>query len=249
MGDRPLAALPTVGLEDETGFAAEPAYRGVRINVRADGPSSEQLREGPDWGSFPQDFVNFQVDTGQAAYWYSSGGIRDAAKPASTVYVSYDAEHTTPPSGPPPSSGGDTDGGGVLPPLGGPIGLGPSAGLDGFGQHLAPGGMNTGSAGPVPPGIGPGLAGTAPGGPEQVAPGVLEGADDLEAGAGRPALATQATWPTSGLIPEFVAQAWDDPRTRAVLAMGGLFGVGSLAIVGFRRGWFVWPWSGTAGGG
>jgi hypothetical protein len=41
--------------------------------------------------------VEFQMETGQAAYWYSSGGIADGAKPATPVVVGYDASTFVPP--------------------------------------------------------------------------------------------------------------------------------------------------------
>lgn len=82
-----LAEMSGVQLTDQ-GFAVLPAYRGVEVTVPAPG----QVRTGADWGSFPQSFVDFHQLTGQAAYWYSSGGAADSRKPATTVYVSYDAE-------------------------------------------------------------------------------------------------------------------------------------------------------------
>jgi hypothetical protein len=75
---------------DLQGFRAVPAYRGVAVDVPAG--ATPQLREGADWGAFPQSFVDFQQSTGQAAYWYSSGGQADARKPATAMYVSYDAD-------------------------------------------------------------------------------------------------------------------------------------------------------------
>ncbi|WP_282944900.1 hypothetical protein [Cellulomonas endometrii] len=75
---------------DLQGFRAVPAYRGVAVEVPAG--ATPQLREGADWGAFPQSFVDFQQRTGQAAYWYSSGGQADARKPATAMYVSYDAD-------------------------------------------------------------------------------------------------------------------------------------------------------------
>ncbi|GGH51344.1 hypothetical protein [Microbacterium album] len=90
----------------ERGLVATPEYRGVTVSL-PDGYS--QLRQGADWGSFPQSFVDYQVLTGQAAYWYSSGGVRDPAKPATDLYVSYDAGAAI--DVPPPASagGGSTD--------------------------------------------------------------------------------------------------------------------------------------------
>lgn len=84
-----LAELPEVSLRGDTGFSALPAYLGVKIDAPAGAP--DQLRTGEGWGSFPQSFVDFQEGTGQQAFWYSSGGARDVAKPATRLSVSYDA--------------------------------------------------------------------------------------------------------------------------------------------------------------
>jgi len=83
-----LAELSGVRLTDQ-GFSALPAYRGVAVATPAG--AAAQARTGADWGSFPQDFVDFQGLTGQAAYWYSSGSAADERKPAGTLYASYDA--------------------------------------------------------------------------------------------------------------------------------------------------------------
>ncbi|WP_291042877.1 fibronectin type III domain-containing protein, partial [Herbiconiux sp.] len=78
------------------GFTVSPDYRGVRAALPAG--QTPQTTSGPDWGSFPQSFVEFQMETGQAAYWYSSGGIADGAKPATPVVVGYDASTFVPPT-------------------------------------------------------------------------------------------------------------------------------------------------------
>jgi hypothetical protein len=84
-----LATLPGVGISDDSGFSVQPAYRQVTVTPPSGGVA--QVRTGPDWGAFPQDFVTFQAETGQGGYWYSTGGARDFAKPAYPVYVSYSA--------------------------------------------------------------------------------------------------------------------------------------------------------------
>lgn len=70
-----------------TGFTATPKYAGVTITT--DPSVSPQVTTGPNFGSFPQSFVDFQVKTGQGPYWYSSGGSADARKPASAITVGY----------------------------------------------------------------------------------------------------------------------------------------------------------------
>jgi hypothetical protein len=64
--------------------AITPSYLGVTANV---GTGTPQATSGPAWGSFPQSYVEFQQLTGQSSYWYSSGGARDAAKPAAPLTV------------------------------------------------------------------------------------------------------------------------------------------------------------------
>jgi hypothetical protein len=87
-----LATLEGVDVTD-TGIEVTPEYAGVEVSVTADGPSAEQVRTGDGWGSFPQSWVDFNVLTGQAAYWYSSGGLADPKKAAAPIAVSY-AENT-----------------------------------------------------------------------------------------------------------------------------------------------------------
>ena len=68
-------------------IAGTPAYAGVEITTA----STLQTRTGANWGAFPQSFVDFNQKTGQSSYWYSSGGARDAAKPANGFSVSFTA--------------------------------------------------------------------------------------------------------------------------------------------------------------
>lgn len=83
-----LGTLSTVSLSSDRGFTATPAYRSVSVTTAG---GQEQTKTGSDWGSFPQDFVTFQAATGQSGYWYSTGGVRDFAKPPYPVTVSYSA--------------------------------------------------------------------------------------------------------------------------------------------------------------
>jgi hypothetical protein len=77
-----------------SGLTATPTYLGQTVTV----PSGAvlQTRSGPSWGSFPQSFVSFQGETGQSSYWYSSGGPRDAAKPAAPVTLTFGNTPTPP---------------------------------------------------------------------------------------------------------------------------------------------------------
>jgi len=94
-----LADIRGAGTGGVTGFTVTPEYLGVRIDARGATP---QVTSGPSWGAFPQSFVDFQQLTGQASYWYSSGGAADAKKAAAPVYVSFDA--AAPVAVPPPST-------------------------------------------------------------------------------------------------------------------------------------------------
>jgi hypothetical protein len=77
-----LANFENVQLSED-GFSLAPLYRGVENST------GNQSKAGADWGSFPQDFVDFQVLTGQSSYWYSSGGAADPKKPANAVTVGW----------------------------------------------------------------------------------------------------------------------------------------------------------------
>lgn len=109
-----LAEIRGADLSGGAGFVVVPEYLGVSVTG---GDQIERRTENADhWGSFPQSFVDFQSLTGQRAYWLTSGGVRDRAKPATELYVSYDA--AAPIAVPPPAgaSGGGADvSGGAIP--------------------------------------------------------------------------------------------------------------------------------------
>lgn len=102
-----LAELSGVSLRGAKGLTAQPAYLGEKVSVPSGAPA--QLRAGEHWGSFPQSFVDFQEGTGQQSFWYSSGGARDGAKPASPLVVSYDAAEPEDDDLPDPDDGGDAE--------------------------------------------------------------------------------------------------------------------------------------------
>ncbi|KAA1422409.1 hypothetical protein FE697_014775 [Mumia zhuanghuii] len=81
-----LATLSDVDVT-ATGIDVTPDYLGVEVTLPEG--SAPQNRTAVTWGSFPQDYVNFQQLTGQTSYWYSSGSGRDAAKPATPIAVDY----------------------------------------------------------------------------------------------------------------------------------------------------------------
>ncbi|MET0956024.1 MAG: hypothetical protein ABWY68_08730 [Cryobacterium sp.] len=90
-----LADITGAAITDNS-FTVTPDYLGVSVTSA----SSPQATTGASWGSFPQSFIDFQQLTGQSSYWYSSGGSRDAAKPASPLTVSYDSATVTTPAEP-----------------------------------------------------------------------------------------------------------------------------------------------------
>ena len=209
-----LARLPEVSLDGDKGFAAQPAYRGVK--VRLPGSAVDQVTTGEHWGAFPQAFVDFHAATGQQAYWYSSGGARDAAKPATPLQVSYDADAPQDPDepdlgDPEDDKGGDQDGkpeNRVKPP--------PAVNPAPPGVNLPPaGGIVAQGAG----GLGSGLPGAVPS--VTVLP-----AFDSGASAAPVALATTGSTPP-GLVPAGAAV---------------LLGI-ALTILGYRLEWLVWPGS------
>jgi len=109
-----LATLPDVKLTSK-GFSTQPAYVGVAVDTTGGSHQPQTAKTTTNaayWGSFPQDFVDFQAETGQLAYWYSSGGSQDAAKPALPLHVGYDASTYEDPD----SGDGDGSGESTTPP-------------------------------------------------------------------------------------------------------------------------------------
>ncbi len=69
------------------GFSAKPTFVGTAVESSSTPQAAKTSANEAYWGSFPQSFVDFQQETGQSSYWYTSGGSRDRAKPATTVDV------------------------------------------------------------------------------------------------------------------------------------------------------------------
>ncbi|WP_053071645.1 hypothetical protein [Cellulomonas sp. A375-1] len=110
-----LAVLEDVEVT-EAGLVVVPEYVGVSVTAPA-GAAPQSARDAASaayWGAFPQDFVDFQGEVGQAPYWYSTGGARDRAKPAAALVVSFDASRPVPP----PAADDDDQGGGPAPTAG-----------------------------------------------------------------------------------------------------------------------------------
>ncbi|MCU1676258.1 MAG: hypothetical protein JWM93_1016, partial [Frankiales bacterium] len=79
-----LATFKDVNI-GETGFTATPTYLGTAVTGTTQ--VAKSAANEAYWGSFPQSFADFQKETGQSSYWYTSGGARDVAKPATAVVV------------------------------------------------------------------------------------------------------------------------------------------------------------------
>ena len=75
---------------DENGFTVTPDYEGV------DSGQPDQNKEKDGWGSFPKSWVDFNVQTGQTQYWYTSGGTADPRKAPTALTVKYTAEEPEP---------------------------------------------------------------------------------------------------------------------------------------------------------
>ncbi len=71
--------------------------------------ATPQNRTTPGWGSWPEEFVGFQLETGLSSYWYSSGGAADPKKPPLPLTV--DFEGAAPPASEPKDEAvpGDSD--------------------------------------------------------------------------------------------------------------------------------------------
>ncbi len=91
-----LATLTDVDVTS-SGITVSPDWQGVE-------PASATSlnKTNADWGSWPADFVDFQNETGQSSYWYTSGANDAAAKKPQPISIAYTAaeaptpEPTTP---------------------------------------------------------------------------------------------------------------------------------------------------------
>lgn len=210
-----LASLPNVAL-GEKGIITQPAY--LKVQAERVDPAQDRNSTNLYWGAFPQDFLDFQGATGQGAYWYSSGGLRDPAKVASTLYISYSADLpvATPETEPAP-----------------PATAAPAA------PSEPPAG---GSAGLVVPG-----ASTAAKPPAAAAaPGSVAGSSSVP-GTVRTAttpVAQAMNWLGGSLIPQAVDLA-KQHREALLWSFASLLALSSFSWIGFRRGWLQLPFRAT----
>lgn len=220
-----------------SGIIATPGYEGVAIEVEAGGPSGAQNRSVTGWGSFPQDFIDFQTLTGQAAYWYTSGGLADLKKPASAMIVSWDAENPIDAELPTGSaSGGDSSVGSV--PVDGvgavPVGDGAGAAVPNSGLVGSPGTAN--GSQPVGPGVAQPIT---PAGGGVVDPALLAGQGTEVTPASSHGL-TVPQWLGGNLIPDAADAAFGTPaRAATSFAITGALSL--LLWQGLRRKWFALP--------
>ena len=215
-----LATLPSVTL-GQAGIITDPSYKRVKV----ENTESPQVRTGTSWGAFPQSFVDFQAKTGQAAYWYSTGGARDTAKVASTLYISYTPANSVLPSPPTDevASGADDNSREdskmptVLPQRDTPEPSGPVPGTGSvIGSAPIPGGSILGGSVMQSPPMGT----------------VLAAASTAAVGA--------ASWLGNSLIPDAMELA-RDYKNWLLWAIAGFLGLTSLSWIGFRRGWLALP--------
>ena len=234
--EREITMATLSGVEiTNSGIVATPDYRGVAIEVEANGPSAPQNRELEGWGSFPQSYIDFQVETGQAAYWYTSGGLVDHKKPATPMVVSWDAENPIDADLPVGSGGGgDATGGAVQ------VGAGGSGAIVPVGGTVLPGGSTqpVGSAG-LAPGVtqpfSPGSAGAG----GVVAPDAAGAAPDM-APTGAASELTVPQWVGEQLIPAAVDAAFGTPA-RAAATFGATAVLSLLLWLGLKQGWLSIP--------
>lgn len=66
------------------GFSVTPEFLGVAVPADVAGRNSQATPTAENsawWGAFPADFVRFQMDTGQSAYWWTTEGSRNSIQP------------------------------------------------------------------------------------------------------------------------------------------------------------------------
>ena len=77
---------------EHKGFSVDPKWDHVTYSNPASGAQVKEDASGVPWGSFPKDFVDFQVSAGSGEYWYTSGGGPDKSKKPMPLTVSWDAD-------------------------------------------------------------------------------------------------------------------------------------------------------------
>ena len=89
-----LAEFTGLSAANTSGFTGTPAF----LNVAAQLPSAHATAapqiaktsaNAGYWGAWPKSFVDFQIETGLGAYWYTSGSSSDVNKPTDPLTVAY----------------------------------------------------------------------------------------------------------------------------------------------------------------
>ncbi len=98
-----IATFSGVSIAPPNELAITPDFAGVTVTLPAG--QEPQYTGSSGWGAWPQSFVDFQVGTGLAPYWYSTGGAFDALKQPLALRIRFTpVAWVDPPSesGPPP---------------------------------------------------------------------------------------------------------------------------------------------------
>lgn len=85
-----VAKFSGAQVDPEQELTVTPDYSHVAVTVPSQPGVEPQLQSGPEWGSWPQSFVDFQLATGLSSYWYSSGGAADPDKPPLPFAVNFE---------------------------------------------------------------------------------------------------------------------------------------------------------------
>ncbi|MEB4615157.1 hypothetical protein OOT08_10955, partial [Leucobacter sp. M11] len=76
-----LATLTGVRVT-ESGFTVAPDFLGVTVDAAGRNPQAERTSANASWwGSFPQDFNDYHLLTGQSSYWYTTDGSANSIQP------------------------------------------------------------------------------------------------------------------------------------------------------------------------
>ncbi|WP_152347320.1 LPXTG cell wall anchor domain-containing protein [Brevibacterium sp. CFH 10365] len=84
----------------DSGFEFTPDYLGVETDTDGRNLQSEKTAENESWwGAMPQDWIDFNVETGQDSYWYTTAGASTSIQPrkkANPLTVEYTAQAPAP---------------------------------------------------------------------------------------------------------------------------------------------------------
>ena len=202
------------------GFTATPNYLGVKVTASGD-HGSQAAKDSVNaayWGAFPQSFVDFQMETGQSAYWYTSNSSRDFAKPTLPLSVQFDSTYQVDAGDGSPTASGSGLGSGL-----GSVG-------SGLGSLLGTGDGSGNADGSVGAGSGSQAGGSGTG-----AGSGAGAADDSDGGAG--AASGSGTGGSSGADVDSSASAFivDNAGTIAL----GLGGVAVASALPLGIGWVL----------